>query len=163
MAQSKVSDNHKNHHWKYNLKNSSYHPMVTIAFAPLTTSLLPRTELLLHQFRIVIIPERHSARIKWRLQLGTCVHFKVSSVSRVVFLPRDTADWRIAGPGKVCVHGHNKQTDNSVTGTIKWQKHWNQRNSEIKGNIFTMDHAHPGTALTVLLMARETASEHIRS
>ena len=63
----------------------------------------------LRQFNVVIIPERHSERIKVRRHLGICINSKVGSVSRVVLLPGDSADFWRAGSGEVCVHCHHNK------------------------------------------------------
>ena len=82
------------------------------------------SKLYLRQFRIVIIPESHSTRSKRRRHLGMSVN-SVSSVSGVVLLPRNTADWLccwIARLSEVCVHFYDKQTDVFIACVKIWGK-----------------------------------------
>ena len=68
----------------------------------------------LFQFRNVLIPKSHPTRGKRRGHLGTSINSQVRSVTGVVPLPRNTADWlwrRIARLREVDVDCHDKQTD----------------------------------------------------
>ena len=62
----------------------------------------------------------------------------------------NTADSRIAGACKVCVHSHYKTTDVSI-GIVKSKpKFWKEGKSKVVRYVITMDHSHPSWVLIVL-------------
>ena len=82
-------------------------------------------------------------------------------MARVVLLPHNTADllwcW-IAGPGEVCVRGHDKQTDVSVRCVV-WPTR-NQRHAKVEGYIVKVNHSHPLSAIAELCPLGELVHVH---